>query len=296
MARLVVLSAALGACATATSPALAGYPGSNGELVVLWNQFDRGGDDDRELRRVSLTGAVLNKFAPCSRPETGVPAGLCPRDPAYSRDGSRLAFELEGRLALSAPNGSSIVTLPPLTQRDEDPYWSPAGDRLVFTGTQAGRRNLYVVNNDGTGLRQLTFAGGARPAWSVRGQIAYQAEGRVYRLDPAAPQRTRMARGGNPDWSPSGRSVAYVYRGTAYRVPARSGAGRILLVRRAREPIFSPDGRRMAFVRSQTGDLGSSLWVAHSDGAAPTVLLAGGEQPVGSTWDAFAGPTWRPRP
>lgn len=32
------------------------------------------------------------------------------------------------------------------------------------------------------------------------------------------------------------------------------------------------DGRR---------DLGTSLWLANANGSAPTVLLAGGEQPVG---------------
>jgi hypothetical protein len=295
-ARLLIAGVALGVFAAGAPLALAGYPGRNGDIAVLWNQFDRGGDDDRELRRVSRSGQVLNRFAPCSRPETDVPTGLCPRDPAYSASGSRIAFELEGRLALSAADGSAIVRWPALTERDEDPYWSPGGGRLVFTGSQAGKRNLYVVNSNGTGLRRLTSAGGRRAAWSARGEIAYQAESRVYRLDPAAPRRRRMARGGSPDWSPSGRSVAYVLRGTAYRVPARSGARRTLLVRRARQPIFSPDAKRLLFVRPETPDLGSSLWVASSDGGRPKVLLRGGEQPIGSTWDAYAGPTWRPLP
>ena len=115
-ARLLIAGVALGVFAAGAPLALAGYPGRNGDIAVLWNQFDRGGDDDRELRRVSRSGQVLNRFAPCSRPETDVPTGLCPRDPAYSAIGSRIAFELEGRLGETfgelAPSVAAVLDEP----------------------------------------------------------------------------------------------------------------------------------------------------------------------------------------
>ena len=84
-----------------------------------------------------------------------------------------MTFELEGRLATARADGSQLATLPPLTDRDEEPYWSPDGKQLVFTGSRGGTRNLHLVASGGTGLRQLTRAGGGSPTWSAGGKIAY---------------------------------------------------------------------------------------------------------------------------
>jgi Tol biopolymer transport system component len=290
----VALVIAMAAVPLAAAPAFATYAGRNGELAVVWNQFDRGGRSDWELRLVTPRGGLLQSMAPCSRPETEEPTGSCPRDPSYSADGTRLALELEGRLAVADADGSGLTTLPPLTDRDVEPYWSPGGRRLVFTGTRGGRRNLYLVSPDGSDLRQLTFGGARSPAWSVRGQIAYVFRFQIFRLDSSSGRKVRLARGDNPDWSPSGLSVAYVRRGNLYRVPARRGARRILLASRAREPVFSPDGRRLLFLRFGAQDPGTSVWVARRDGSRARILLEGGEQPVGSTWDAYYDLAWQP--
>lgn len=74
------------------------------------------------------------------------------------------------------------------------------------------------------------------------------------------------------------------------------GAHRRLLVRNAGMPAYSPNGKLLLFERDPRQDLGTSLWLANANGSAPTVLLAGGEQPVGSTWDAYLDPAWRPLP
>jgi Tol biopolymer transport system component len=175
---------------------------------------------------------------------------------------------------------------------------SPGGSRLVFTGVRSGRRNLYVVNPDGTNLRQLTRGRGRAPNWSVRQQIAYVSAYRIYRLDPRAtrPRRVLLARGDNPNWSTTGLSVAYQRHGDLYRVPARAGSRRVLLVRRGFKPIYSPNGRQLAFLRYASQNLGSSLWIANRNGTGERVALEGGEQPVGSTWVAYDDPAWRPLP
>ena len=41
------------------------------------------------------------------------------------------------------------------------PEWSPDGSRIVFTrsSSDGGTENIYIVNADGTGLRQVTDGG-----------------------------------------------------------------------------------------------------------------------------------------
>lgn len=120
--------------------------------------------------------------------------------------------------------------------------------------------------------------------------------GRIFTRNPSTRKRVRLARGSQPDWSPSGRSVAYRLRKNVYSVPARRGAKRRLLVRNARAPAYSPNGKRLLFLRDPKPDLGTLLWGANSDGHAAAVLLRGGEQPIGSTWDVYLDPAWRPLP
>jgi TolB protein len=42
------------------------------------------------------------------------------------------------------------------TGSDYHPHWSPDGTHILFDSQRSGNRDLWVVNADGTGLRQLT--------------------------------------------------------------------------------------------------------------------------------------------
>jgi len=121
----------------------------------------------------------------------------------------------------------------------------------------------------------------------------------VWRLRPGS-GRTRVAEGRYPDWSPSGKSVGYDHRRNAYRVPARKGAARRLMSRRAERPVFSPDSRRIAFERpflinNGEDSIGASIYTADVDtGKGLKLIRRGGEQPIGSTFDYFTGVAWQP--
>ena len=39
---------------------------------------------------------------------------------------------------------------------DTDPSWSPDGTRIVFDSTRDGNREVYLMNADGSGQRNLT--------------------------------------------------------------------------------------------------------------------------------------------
>jgi Tol biopolymer transport system component len=275
----------------------ASFPGAGGELAGVYGQQDRV-YNITALELFTPAGKRLSTVDRCRIDTTnmGLKTGRCPRDPAFSADGMRLAFELDGRLAVAGSDGSGITVLPPLTDRDTDPAWSPDGERLVFAGRKAGRFNLYLVDPDGSNLTRLTARGARAPAWSRRGQIAFVARGQVWRLGSSAKQRVRLARGANPDWSPTGRTLVYDYRGDAYRVSGRGGDKRKLLVRNAREPVLSPDGRRVAFLRTRPVDRETgtdSVYVARLGGAAKLVRR-GGELPIGSTFRSWTDLAWQP--
>ena len=54
---------------------------------------------------------------------------------------------------------------------DIDPTWSPDGSLIAFASARTGQRQLYVMEKDGTDVRQLTNLPdmGGRSTWSPRG-------------------------------------------------------------------------------------------------------------------------------
>jgi Tol biopolymer transport system component len=71
-------------------------------------------------------------------------------NPAWSPDGSTIAFEDGSGIALVNPDGTALTTLK-FPNYVYDPVWSPDGSKLAV----AGRFANYVINADGTGLTQL---------------------------------------------------------------------------------------------------------------------------------------------
>lgn len=83
--------------------------------------------------------------------------------PSWSPDGRTLAFQT------NAPNGSASIWLIDVRTKsatkvlshsetflDETPKWFPDGRRLTFQSTRTGRMEVWVVNADGSNLKQLT--------------------------------------------------------------------------------------------------------------------------------------------
>ncbi|HLM28189.1 MAG TPA: hypothetical protein VK304_14595 [Thermoleophilaceae bacterium] len=248
--------------------AQAAYPGGKGNIAVVERYQDGAGEGGIFLRLLSSRGRLIRRSVQsCAFSALGfVPKAneLCPSGPDFSRRGRKMAFSARGRLAIANADGSGQVLLPRFTEFDDDPTWT-RGPRLLFTGERGGKRNIYLVNSDGSGLRRLTGRGGRTPAYSSRGLVAYAADGYVRLVRPDGSRRRRFARGGNPDFSPSGRTIVYdatravetpsdrITNARIYRKSLKRGATRRLVTRRAQDPVFSPDGRRILFVATQRG-------------------------------------------
>jgi Tol biopolymer transport system component len=164
-------------------------------------------------------------------------------------------------------DGSERSILPPLTAWDREPAWAPDGRRLVFTGGPAGRPDLWIVEADGTGLRRLTRKGGHSASWSEKNLIAYARGRRIRTVRPGGTGDEVLTRGANPDWFPTGAGIIFDRDGNVYTYKLRQPdpPRARLVVRRAWSPVFSPNGKKIAFLRPP-GDAPSSLYTATIEG------------------------------
>jgi hypothetical protein len=100
-------------------------------------------------------------------------------DPAWSPNGLQLAVMVRPATASSYIvtcnlNGTGLTQLTSGAFRDQQPAWSPTGDRIVFVREDYATsvRRLFVINTDGTGLTPLTAGIDDRePAWSPDGSV-----------------------------------------------------------------------------------------------------------------------------
>lgn len=168
------------------------------------------------------------------------------RHPRWSPDGGRIAFaaydaEVQGyRLYVMNSDGSNVRLLTPSPIENFSPEWSPDGRLLLFLSNRPPRNwwTMYVIAPDGSETRQL--AGNAACQTNVSG-----------------------AR-----WSPDGSRIAYacddafggvftIRADGAQPAPVSTGSGQGS--GKDIGPVWSRDGRQLAFTRVQSGNASPQL-------------------------------------
>src|SRR6266511_295613 len=191
---------------------------------------------------------------------TATPPGGFDDGYGYSPDGSRILYarfaDEQGTLFSVKPDGSDPVQLSPpalsvidlgfFDQVGAD--WAPDGSRVAFAAfDQSSRRTgLFVVNADGSGLRQITPSGiGARSAqWSPNGAlIAFSSCCGLPQAWVVHPNGTGL-RQVTP---PVGRAIFWT-------------------------PVWSPDSTKLLLDREHLHSGQTSLWTVNTDGSGLSKL------------------------
>jgi Periplasmic component of the Tol biopolymer transport system len=182
-------------------------------------------------------------------------------EPEFNRDGSRIVFQSNrinnrNEIYSMKPDGTDITQLTNIAGGNQQPSYSPDGSKIVFSSRRTrpnnqGSTDLYVMNADGSnqvglGIATNTFAA-ENPTFNQDGtRIAYFA-GRltgstntqdIYTINPDGTIETRLTSAAGVD----------------------------------KQPAFSPDGSKIAFVSFRGGDPDGEIYVMNADGTNQTRL------------------------
>ena len=183
-------------------------------------------------------------------------------------------------LAVSNIDGSNKQRLTTNRISDSHPVWSPDGNSIAFmSGVRIGagyQNRIHIMERDGSLVRQLALSISPKPFLA-------------------------------PVWAPDGSAIAFVgfvgdedyevinrkaYSSAVYTVRV-DGSGLTNLGNTLSPPAWSPDGRRVAFIRRERGSDVGELFMINADGSNPqgmTVL-----QRSGTDWSFDLGNVaWSP--
>lgn len=188
------------------------------------------------LAAALLLGVQTAPFDPGPHP-------LLVRHPTVSR--TSIVFQFAGELWKVPRQGGNAVRLTDSGGSDSDPFFSPDGSMIAFTGNYDGNTDVYVMPAAGGSPKRLT----AHPAPDVA-----------------------------VGWTPDGKSVLFsstmlsnTDHPRLFTVSKDGGVPRALPLPSGVEGCFSPDGSHLAYVSHSLWEL---AWKRYRGGQTTTIWLA----------------------
>ena len=237
----------------AAAPAHASFGGAPGRLAFM--QGDTGSTTPFGLATANADGSAQTAVGPTC--QEGLP-GPCPANASWSANGQRIAFDRGGAIQVMDADGTDRdgFTVPGLFALAR-PAFDASGSFVAFQGVdREGKRDIYIRNLIDRSVRRLTFAGGAEPAWSSDGRIAFTRAGNIYviKADGTGKRRLTGKGGVQADWSPDAQKLVFVRGGNAHRVNQDGKDLKKLTGKTGYEPVWQTDGQRVLFHRNAGGN------------------------------------------
>jgi Tol biopolymer transport system component/DNA-binding winged helix-turn-helix (wHTH) protein len=270
--------------------------------------FIRQADGKNSVYLVPAIGGSERKVYEIHRPIDWDAPGL-----SWSPDGNWIVFpDAKSSEDPSAIYALSLKTLearplsaPPNSwDGDYGPVFSPDGKKIAFVrGADAAERNLYLMNADGSGIRQLTNEGRtvAGLAWTADGSgLVFSTDIggslALWRIQAAGGHAERLTVGGdnavNPSISRRGNRLAYSQGTDQWSIvrvdltsPAKPATQLFSSTEKDSAAQYSPDQSAIVFQSLRTGT--QEIWTSKSDGSSPVELTSFNGPLTGS-------PSWSP--
>ncbi len=153
--------------------------------------------------------------------------------------------------------------------------------QIIFHSNMGSLYDLYSMNMDGTGIKQLTITGGLFPALSPDGsKIAFVNEGNNYNqhifvISADGTELVQLTKDDTqssaPDWSPDGSKILFTRNIMGYDeiffMNSDGSYPQRLTNNQASDlfPTWSPDGSKILFISDLDGDY--EIYVMNSDGS-----------------------------
>jgi dipeptidyl aminopeptidase/acylaminoacyl peptidase len=266
-------------------------------------------DKDADETRMSVYIAPLDGGFPARR----FTHGNKDHSARWSPDGRQLAFVSDrgdkNQLFVASLDGGESRQVTKARFGISNPAWAPDGKRVVYMA----RTGDYKETNERSPAE--------KNAPRVIRNLRYKLDGigffderrtHIFVADVESGEENQITDGDwyddQPAWSPDGKQIAFVsdrererhdrqWRSDVWVVPANGGKARKLTrsLGAAVSPAFSPDGRHVAFVGHEHGDVGSAkniqLMVVPAAGAEPRSVSAPIDRPVAG-WPPTGGRTF----
>ena len=225
--------------------------------------------------------------------------------PSFNRTGTQIVWEsnrFNSRNEIFKMNadGSGTVRLTNIAGNNREPAFSPDGSKIAFASSRTGKRNIFIMNADGTNQTQLTFLTlfsnfAGRPSFNHNGtRIAFESQRGdlnvsnwdIYSINADGSNEIRLTTATGQDQSPSysadgGKIVFVSVRdgvGTEIYIMNADGSNQTRLTNNTSddfEPTFTPDGSRIVY----TNAANASLVTMKTDGTDVRLIPGGGSHP-----------------
>jgi len=193
-------------------------------------------------------------------------------------DGEILIFHMLGDIYTVSIDGGEASALTSDLAWNFQPRYSPDGEKIAFVSDRDGAENVWIMNADGSGLKQVSDESEHllhNPAWSPDGDFIAARKGYVSRRSIPAGSIWMYHRGG-------GKGVMLVDR-----LHGEQSQKNIA------EPEFSPDGRYVYFSQDVTS---GSVWEYNRDANEGIFAIRRLDRETGETETVVSGPGGAVRP